>query len=534
MRPSLLIGRLGGTEIRLHWTMLLILPYVYLAFRPETIQAAGRGLLLIGMVFLSVLLHELGHLVAARMYSVRVTSVVLWALGGAAVTEHETEDPGAQLLIAVAGPVANFLVAAVLLIGLVAAGVISFVAGRGVLGLTTSPMLRDLAFIIGTNLILAVSNLLPIYPLDGGRIFRAVLHMLAGPVRSAQITFWISTVLALALSLWALLDRSWLLLGTALLLLMGAFSLNQGLMLGMLRVYARWFQRPEVYFRLADFDPAVEILTARINLNPDNSDLYLQRAYAHYYLEDFLRARSDAERALAANPANLPALLLQGAVAYSLGLTAEAWRMIERADELRPGWSMGHLNRAVLLREAGRLDEALAEANLAVEKVQTERGTNFSPVLVYLLRSMILFGLGDGKGAQADWEAARRTNAREAAAFSPDRAQIFSRDWSWTQAYFSWLEQHGADKTLLAVSRGDVALRARQFQHAAADFDEAQKRQPALRDLCYYRGLAYLEMGRQAEAAADFRSALQVSARGHIRRMAAARLKQVEANGFNS
>jgi tetratricopeptide (TPR) repeat protein len=458
---------------------------------------------------------------------------VLWALGGAAVTEQEAEDPGAQLLIALAGPVANFLVTAVLLIGLVATGLLSAATGRGVLGLTSSPLLRDLAFIIGTNLILALSNLLPIYPLDGGRIFRALLHMLAGPARSAQITFWISAVLALALSVWALLDRSWLLFGTALLLLFGAFSLNQGLMLGMLRVYARWFKRPEVYFRLADFDPAVALLTERINLEP-TSDLYLQRAYAHYYLEDFLRARSDAERAVAANAANLPALLLQGAVNYSLGLTAEAWKVIERVDELRPDWSMGHLNRAVLLREAGKLDEALAEANQAVEKIHMERGTNISPVLVYLLRSLILYGMGDATRVQADWEAAQRFNAREAAAFSPDRAQIFSRDWAWTQAYFAWLEQHGADKTLLAISRGDVALRARQFMQAAANFDEAQKRQPALRDLCYYRGLAYLEMGRQADAAADFRRALQVSARGHIRRLAAARLKQVEANGFNS
>ena len=361
MKPSLLIGRIAGTEIRLHWTMLLIIPYVLLSFRPQTVLEGGREFLLIGMVFFSVLLHELGHLFVARLYSVRVSSVVLWVLGGAAVTEREPEDPGAQLFIAGAGPLVNFLLTALMLIALAAGGALSILRPGFVPRFPDIFPFTNFIFIIITNLILAISNLLPIYPLDGGRIFKALIQMFVGPARSAQVTFWISIVLAFVVLVWAVAARSWLIGITALLLVGGAISLNQGFVLSGMRIYARIMQRPELYMRMSDFDPAVEILTRRIEARPADPDLFLQRAYAAYFLEDFTRSQADTDRALALQPGNLRALMLRGALNYALGQTAEAWESAERAERIKPGWAMVHLNRAILLRDAGRLLEALEQ-----------------------------------------------------------------------------------------------------------------------------------------------------------------------------
>ena len=530
MKPSLLIARIAGTEIRLHWTMILILPYVYFTFRPENPLEGARAFLLISLVFVSVLLHELGHLLVARLYNVKVSSVVLWVLGGAAVTEREPEDPGAQLLIAGAGPVANLLISALFMIlmavGMLVAVFLPFVK-------VTLPAvfpLRNFIFLMATNLILAISNLLPIYPLDGGRIFKALVHMFVGPARSAQVTFWISAVLAVLLLIWAVLGRSWLIGGTAFLLLMGAITLNQSLILWWMRAYARLARKPELFLRLSDFDPAVKILSERIDRNPNKPDLYLQRAYALYFLEDLGRALADTDRVLGLQPTNLPAILLRGALFYAMDQSSGATACIERAELIRPGWTLVHLNRAVLLRDAGRLEEALAEVNLSLQTAAGEPALH-SPVLQLLTRSSILFKLGEIQKAEQDWKEALHANPREAASFSPDRIRIFARDWAWVEAYFGWLEKNAPDRSLLPASRGEVSLRARRYTQAAADFSEAMQRHATLRDLVYYRGMAYLGLGENKKAAEDFREAVQVTNRAHIRRLAGMRLRSIGEGG---
>lgn len=526
MKPSLLIARIAGTEIRLHWTMLLILPYVYFTFRPENPLEGARAFLLIGLVFFSVLLHEIGHLLIARVYGVRVSSVVLWVLGGAAVTEREPEDPGAQLLIAGAGPIVNLLITAFFLILMAGGMLVAVFLPALKVSLPEVLPLRNFIFLMATNLILAISNLLPIYPLDGGRIFKALVHMFVGPARSALVTFWISTVLAVALLIWAVVSRSWLIGGTAFLLLVGAITLNQSLILWWMRVYARLTRRPELFLRLSDFDPAVKILSERIDQAPSNADLYLQRAYALYFLEDLGRALADTDRVLGFQPQNLPAILLRGALFYAMDQSTGAKACIDRAELIRPGWTLVHLNRAVLLRDAGRLEEALQEVNQALQTAAGEP-TLHTPVLPLLTRSTILFKMGETQKAELDWKEALHANSREAAAFSPDRTRIFARDWAWVEAYFGWLEKNAPDRSLLPASRGEVSLRARRYSQAAADFSEAIQRHPTLRDLVYYRGMAYLGLGEKQKAADDFRVAVQVSDRAHIRRLAGMRLRSI-------
>ena len=508
--------------------MLLIIPYVMMTFRPASLMEGARAFLLIGLVFLSVLFHELGHLVVARAQGVQVAGVVLWVLGGAAMTEREPDDPGAQLLIAGAGPLVNLIITALLLI-LLAAGLALTALLPGF-----TPQFPEIfpffnfIFLIVTNLILAVSNLLPIYPLDGGRIFKALLQMFFGPVRSALVTFWLSTILGLLVLLWAVIVQSWLIGGTALLLVAGAVSLNQGLVLNLMRIYARLVKRPELFIRLSDFDPAVELLTRQIERTPGNPDLYLQRAYAAYYLEDYMRALADTERVLGLQPNHLPVLLLRSAMYYAMGQNAGAWDNLERVEQIHPGWAPVYLNRSILLRDAGRLVEALDQVNLAIakERIDSSVRTGVQPLLV---RSSLLYAMGDHESARRDWEEAQRLNPREATVFSPDRVRIFARSWPWAMAYFAWLQTRSVERSLLAVSCAETALRAGEYRMAVEQFTEAIRLHPGLRDLCYYRGLAYLGLGDQQKAGDDFRSAEQITRRAHIRRLAKFHLRQMVA-----
>jgi tetratricopeptide (TPR) repeat protein len=186
------------------------------------------------------------------------------------------------------------------------------------------------------------------------------------------------------------------------------------------------------------------------------------------------------------------------------------------------------LNRAILLRDVGRLGEALDQANQAIAQVGKEPALRNS-VLPLLVRSSVLYAMGDREGARKDWEEALRVNSREATVFSPDRVRIFARSWPWAQAFFAWLETHAPEHAVLAVACAETALRAGEYQQAVEKFSEAILQHPALRDLSYYRGLAYLGLGQQQQALEDFRQAEQVTRRAHIRRYAAAHLRKLAA-----
>ena len=162
--------------------------------------------------------------------------------------------------------------------------------------------------------------------------------------------------------------------------------------------------------------------------------------------------------------------------------------------------------------------------NLALPDAGLESALR-SPVLPLLVRSSVLFSMGDHDGARRDWEEALRQNPREVTVFSPDRVRIFARSWEWAEVFFAWLETHAPDRSILALAHGEVALHAGEYACAVVQFSEAMKRFPALRDLSYYRGLAFLELGDRERAIADFHAAQQVSRRAHIQRFTAARLR---------
>jgi Zn-dependent protease len=527
LNGALLVARLGGTEIRLHWSMVLIIPYVLMTFQPTSFSGGARAFLLVGLVFFFVLLHELGHTLMARAFGIRVPSVVLWPLGGAAMTEREAEKPIGNLLIAAAGPLVNLIFGGVLFVLVLGTGEGGFL-GSSFPFPEVFPR-RSLAFLAVTNVILALTNLLPIYPLDGGRIFRAFVHMIFGPARSNQVTFWLSLVLGGLMLVGAIFLRSWLLALTAVFLLAGALTLNQPLLAGLLRFYARIFRRPEVYLRLADFDPALDLIARRIEASPRDPVLYLQRGYIYFTMDDLLHAMADADRALNIDPNYLQAILLKGALHYALENPAGCWACVERAEMIRPDWSMTWLNRAVLHRDEGNLATASADIRRAIELISHELD-RYGLQMLHLVHSSILYQQGQKEAARAAWEEAYRASPQEAVMFSSDRQRIFAGDWAWVADYFAFLETKTSNAPLIPVMRGEIALRAGQWQQAVDDFTHAMTKQTVMQDICLYRGQAYEQMGKFDLAAQDYRQAIEVSQRVHIRRQAETRLRFLPAS----
>ncbi len=154
------IGRVAGIDLYVHPTFLLVLLY------PEVLAGGPLGLILVLSVFGCVLLHELGHALAAQQFGIGTQDITLYPIGGVARLERMPRAAGAELVIALAGPAVNLLIAG----GLLTLGILSggeLFAG-GFLGGTVAKLMV-------INVFLALFNLLPAFPMDGGRVLRAVL-----------------------------------------------------------------------------------------------------------------------------------------------------------------------------------------------------------------------------------------------------------------------------------------------------------------------------------------------------------------------
>lgn len=178
MNWSLTIGRIAGTDIRLHVTFLIFLAWIAIAdFLAGGTSAAVESTVFILLVFACVTLHEFGHIAMARHFGVKTPQVILSPIGGIASMERLPEKPGQELLVAIAGPLVNVAIALllVLIFGLSLSGAGDFdhasLAGR----------------LLIVNVMLVLFNLVPAFPMDGGRVLRAVLAMRLGPQRATAI-----------------------------------------------------------------------------------------------------------------------------------------------------------------------------------------------------------------------------------------------------------------------------------------------------------------------------------------------------------
>ena len=190
MTNSLQLGKFAGIDVKVHWSFLLLPAWILFS----TLLAGGSAvtasayILLILAVFGCVFLHEVGHALAARSYGIETHDIVMYPIGGVASLMRIPKNPVQELVIAVAGPAVNVVIAAVLFTWMAIVPAAGF----------TGWFIANLAIV---NVGLVVFNMLPAFPMDGGRVLRAILAMFTSHYRATQIATAVGQVAAVGLGL---------------------------------------------------------------------------------------------------------------------------------------------------------------------------------------------------------------------------------------------------------------------------------------------------------------------------------------------
>ena len=192
---SLSLGKVAGTEIRIHFTFFLLILWFGLAAAMHGGAAAGLdAVAFILAVFCCVVLHEYGHILTARHFGITTRDITLLPIGGVASVERMPEKPGQELLVALAGPAVNGLIAFVLIAGLGAdldAGLAAGSVDDLKIGFATRLALA--------NVMLALFNLIPAFPMDGGRVLRALLSLRMDRAHATRVSVRIGQAIAFGL-----------------------------------------------------------------------------------------------------------------------------------------------------------------------------------------------------------------------------------------------------------------------------------------------------------------------------------------------
>lgn len=181
MKGSLRIATVAGTGVFLHWTFFVLIVWLFVS------QALGSGLMaaletlfIVGAVFLCVTLHEIGHATMAARFGIRTQDITLLPIGGVARLRRMPEEPHKELAIALAGPAVNVVIAA------------GIYAGMRMSGLNVVPVdlaVRQSSFLTSMfwfNVVVVAFNMIPAFPMDGGRVFRALLATRRGYVDATR------------------------------------------------------------------------------------------------------------------------------------------------------------------------------------------------------------------------------------------------------------------------------------------------------------------------------------------------------------
>lgn len=264
MDSSLKLFTVRGIDIKVHITFPLIL--IWAAIQFGFLSDAGWGGALFGVIvilflFVIVTLHELGHSVAAQRYGVPVRQIVLLPIGGVAQMERIPDSPTQEFVIAIAGPAVNFLLAILL-------GALALLPGLDFVGLEdlttmgaiTLPLI--FTYVFAYNIFLGVFNLIPAFPMDGGRVLRALLAMRVDYLTATRWAVRVGQALAWVFGLYGFLSGNFFLILIAFFIYMGAAEEGN---LVRLRTFLRGITVDQAYSRqvhaLRPSDPLRQAVT---------------------------------------------------------------------------------------------------------------------------------------------------------------------------------------------------------------------------------------------------------------------------------
>lgn len=205
-RYSLHLGSVVGIHVFLHWTFFILIGWVILShlnLQTQPLQIVYSVLFLLA-VFVCITLHELGHALTAKHFNIKTHSIVLLPIGGIAQLETIPEKPKEELWIAVAGPLVNFVLAGMLFIVLKLFGL------QNVSDLAAIDPSNFLSSLMQVNILLALFNLIPSFPMDGGRVFRALLTFKLGHLNATRIAAVTGQLIAVGFILYGIIYNPFL------------------------------------------------------------------------------------------------------------------------------------------------------------------------------------------------------------------------------------------------------------------------------------------------------------------------------------
>ena len=226
MSWSFRLARIAGVDLRVHVTFVLILiwaAYYWSLVVDDGARGAVFGIFAILLLFVSVTLHEFGHAIQAKAYGIDVEDITLLPIGGVARLAEIPKDPKQEFRIAIAGPLVTVAIVIVL-------GIVSLAVGRDSLS-SPSTMIDDmregtagalLDYLLFANIALVLFNLVPAFPLDGGRILRSLLAMRIPYARATQIASVVGQGFALLLGLFGFATANFFLILIAIFIWLGA------------------------------------------------------------------------------------------------------------------------------------------------------------------------------------------------------------------------------------------------------------------------------------------------------------------------
>lgn len=207
MKGSLELGSIAGIKVKIHWTfMLLILWVVFVELsRGSNLEAMLWSIFFILVLFACVVLHEFGHSLTARRFKVETRQITLLPIGGVASLEGMPENPKEEFYVAIAGPAVNVVIAAALYLVVPMENYLNQDPEMLEQTMSTINSQNFLFYLFSANIMLVLFNLIPAFPMDGGRVFRALLSMKFDRVRATRMAAQLGQGVALLFFLIGLL-----------------------------------------------------------------------------------------------------------------------------------------------------------------------------------------------------------------------------------------------------------------------------------------------------------------------------------------
>ena len=513
---SLRIGRIADTDVRLHWSLLLGCAYLYWLVSGSGAISVVVGITLTLSVFISIVLHEFGHTLVAQRLGYPTRQIVLWMLGGLAILERVPRRSRDKILIYAAGPLVNLAIAGLVVgtgwaLTALVVGDWDLTVARWLtaVGLPPLSVAQLGSRIVWINLALALFNLLPIYPLDGGRILHAALTPVLGERRADLVTLIIGGLLAAGQLVFFSIQGEWAVVGETLFLLLLVCTLNPWFSLQLAQGFMWGFHRGGYYaLHRQDYDRALAYADQQIAHGRRVPEHHLLRSYILLKADDLPAA--GAQRAMALNN--------RGTIAWLQGDDAAARVDIDQAILADPTVVYGYTSRGEIAAYRGEADLALADLTAAIEIAPALSGARYH-------RAALRFQLGDLEGSRSDAAHMFADDHNEMINWSEEEQRRWlTNQLPWAHQIAAWADTHAWSSARVQGFLGDTLWVNGRATEAVAAYTQALVATPIDTALLLRRAQAHQACGAIAASQTDIQSVLAARPTAYIRQRAMALL----------